>query len=104
MRVKTLLAIGALAWAAGVIAAASPGGRQAPAPAVTAAATPPLFETADRCQACHNGLLTASGRDVSIGVDWRTSMMAQRRARSVLAGGRAPRSSRSSCGGERDRT
>lgn len=76
MRVTTLLAIGAMAWAAGVIAAAAPSGRQAPAPAVTTAPTPPLFETADRCQVCHNSLVTASGRDVSIGVDWRTSMMA----------------------------
>jgi hypothetical protein len=36
----------------------------------------PLFEASDRCQACHNGLLTPSGRDVSIGLDWRASMMA----------------------------
>ena len=35
-----------------------------------------LFETADRCQACHNGLMTPSGQDVSIGIDWRASMMA----------------------------
>ncbi|HEX7282444.1 MAG TPA: hypothetical protein VF239_10335 [Vicinamibacterales bacterium] len=76
MRVKTLLVIGAMAWAAVVIAAAAPAGRQARASAPATAATPPLFETADRCQACHNGLVTPSGRDVSIGVDWRTSMMA----------------------------
>lgn len=35
-----------------------------------------LFETADRCMACHNGLTTPSGEDVSIGFDWRASMMA----------------------------
>ncbi len=40
------------------------------------AGPPQLFETSDRCQACHNGLTTASGRDVSIGLDWRASMMA----------------------------
>jgi hypothetical protein len=34
------------------------------------------FRTSDRCVACHNGLLTASGADVSIGFDWRASMMA----------------------------
>jgi hypothetical protein len=34
------------------------------------------FRTSDRCVACHNGLLTASGDDVSIGFDWRASMMA----------------------------
>jgi hypothetical protein len=34
------------------------------------------FQTSDRCIACHNQLTTASGRDVSIGFDWRSSMMA----------------------------
>jgi hypothetical protein len=36
----------------------------------------PQFQTSDRCVACHNGLLTASGADVSIGFAWRASMMA----------------------------
>jgi hypothetical protein len=36
----------------------------------------PLFRTSDRCIACHNGLSTPSGQDVSIGFDWRPSMMA----------------------------
>ena len=35
-----------------------------------------LFETSDRCVACHNGLSTSTGEDVSIGVNWRASMMA----------------------------
>ncbi len=34
------------------------------------------FQTSDRCVACHNGLLTASGADVSIGFEWRASVMA----------------------------
>ncbi len=34
------------------------------------------FETSDRCVACHNGLSTSTGEDISIGVAWRTSMMA----------------------------
>ncbi len=34
------------------------------------------FQTSDRCVACHNGITTPTGEDVSIGVDWRTSMMA----------------------------
>jgi hypothetical protein len=42
----------------------------------TSTAPPQLFETADRCQACHNNLTSPSGQDVSIGVDWRASMMA----------------------------
>jgi hypothetical protein len=33
------------------------------------------FQTSDRCVACHNGLITSSGEDISIGVNWRTSMM-----------------------------
>jgi hypothetical protein len=36
----------------------------------------PAFHTSDRCVACHNGLKTPSGGDVSIGFDWRTSIMA----------------------------
>jgi hypothetical protein len=34
------------------------------------------FRTSDRCIACHNGLMTPAGEDVSIGFDWRASMMA----------------------------
>jgi len=35
-----------------------------------------LFQTSDRCIACHNGLTTPSGQDISIGFNWRPSMMA----------------------------
>ncbi|HEX6215310.1 MAG TPA: hypothetical protein VFZ38_10850, partial [Vicinamibacterales bacterium] len=34
------------------------------------------FQTADNCMACHNGLTAPSGEDVSFGVAWRASMMA----------------------------
>ena len=34
------------------------------------------FQTSDRCVACHNGITTPTGEDISIGVNWRTSMMA----------------------------
>jgi hypothetical protein len=34
------------------------------------------FPTSDKCLACHNGLTAAGGEDVSIGVAWRASMMA----------------------------
>ena len=34
------------------------------------------FVTSDQCLACHNGLITPSGKNVSIGTDWRTTMMA----------------------------
>ncbi|MEJ2237921.1 MAG: hypothetical protein P8X82_06455 [Gemmatimonadales bacterium] len=35
-----------------------------------------LFRTSDACIACHNDLTAASGEDISIGFDWRSSMMA----------------------------
>ena len=41
-----------------------------------AVVVPDLFITSDRCLACHNGLVTPRGEDVSIGADWRASMMA----------------------------
>lgn len=37
---------------------------------------PRLFQTSDGCMACHNGLLTQGGEDVSIGTAWRATMMA----------------------------
>lgn len=43
---------------------------------LAAAAPGPLFHTADRCMSCHNNLITQGGQDVSIGSDWRGSMMA----------------------------
>src|SRR5262245_32696885 len=35
-----------------------------------------LFRTSDRCVGCHSGVVSPSGEDVSIGYDWRASMMA----------------------------
>jgi hypothetical protein len=43
---------------------------------LAAAQAPNLFITSDRCMACHNGLITPDGRDASIGIGWRSSMMA----------------------------
>jgi hypothetical protein len=40
------------------------------------AQVPQLFVTAERCMACHNGLVTPAGEDISIGVGWRGSVMA----------------------------
>src|ERR1700688_4739683 len=34
------------------------------------------FTTPDRFLACHNGIVTPAGQDVSIGIDWRSGMMA----------------------------
>src|ERR1700756_5898832 len=36
----------------------------------------PEFHTSARSLACHNGLTTPGGEDVSIGFDWRASIMA----------------------------
>jgi cytochrome c551/c552 len=47
--------------------------------ALTVAAAPRLprlFLTSDRCVACHNGIVTPSAEDVSIGTAWGTTMMA----------------------------
>jgi cytochrome c551/c552 len=44
--------------------------------ATVEAQVPNLFVTSESCMACHNGLVTPAGEDVSIGVGWRGSMMA----------------------------
>jgi hypothetical protein len=71
MRIHALF----VAAAALLIGSFTPALSQAPSRAA-ATAPPQLFETADRCQACHNNLMSPSGQDVSIGIDWRASMMA----------------------------
>jgi hypothetical protein len=38
--------------------------------------TDSLFRTADACMVCHNNLTSRAGVDISIGFDWRSSMMA----------------------------
>jgi hypothetical protein len=66
-----------LAWLVSVallsIPAAAPAPQHAAMPAAHAA---PTFETSHNCVACHNGLLTPSGEDISFGVAWRATMMA----------------------------
>ena len=45
-------------------------------PATATAGDPAaVFEQNDRCVACHNGMSADDGSDLSIGVDWRSSMM-----------------------------
>ena len=46
------------------------------APAAVKKSREPAFQTSDRCIACHNELTTPSGKDVSIGFNWRSSIMA----------------------------
>ncbi len=61
-----------------VFAAVSPAavGLGTPMPAEAQSnAAPLLFHTADQCMACHNQLTGPNGADVSIGFNWRSSMM-----------------------------
>jgi hypothetical protein len=57
----------------GTVAAAT---TVASAPGPAGGPSPPLFATSDKCLACHNGMITPSGEDVSIGIAWRGSIMA----------------------------
>jgi hypothetical protein len=50
---------------------ASPAGGQTPTGSEGA-----LFATSDECVACHNGVVSPTGEDVSIGAAWRATMMA----------------------------
>jgi hypothetical protein len=61
-----------------VVAAAAIPAIFAPAPSWAAQTvhTDELFTTSHTCLACHNGLVTSAGEDVSIGFKWRASMMA----------------------------
>ena len=36
-----------------------------------------VFRTSDRCVACHNGLKTREGEDISIGLDWSANIIAK---------------------------
>ena len=55
----------------------APPPRHGPPAKVTASRTYGThFQTSDRCVACHNGMTTSTGEDISIGTTWRTSMMA----------------------------
>lgn len=71
---RVLIAIASLGWTAAVLTASAPETPQSPAR--RGAPVIPLFQTADNCVACHNGLTTAAGEDISIGLSWRGSMMA----------------------------
>lgn len=36
----------------------------------------PSFQSSERCFACHNGMTTSSGKEFSLGLEWRAEMMA----------------------------
>jgi len=66
----------AAALAVAAAAQSQPSGRGGRSDPHAAARYGTHFQTSDRCLACHNGLTTRTGEDVSIGVNWRTSIMA----------------------------
>ena len=72
---RIILLIATAGWATALVLAAAPG-----PPAQSAVKLPAhagtIFQTADNCMACHNGLTTPTGEDISIGATWRASMMA----------------------------
>ena len=66
--------IAAAVWLAAVLVSSPQAqGQQAHGPSAHAGVELP---TSDNCLACHNGLTTPAGEDVSIGTAWRASMMA----------------------------
>ena len=75
---RTLMVGMAATWALAVWLGPVSGVAQEPHGPVAPASVPPddLFQTSSDCLACHNGLTTPAGEDVSIGVQWRASMMA----------------------------
>ncbi|MGQ0646364.1 MAG: hypothetical protein ACT4P7_02265 [Gemmatimonadaceae bacterium] len=64
------------ALAAGIASFAAAGSGTGLSRMPRSAEAPRLFETSDGCMACHNGLTTSAGEDVSIGKAWRATMMA----------------------------
>ena len=73
---RSLALVVATAWLGSMLTvSARQAGPQAAVPAGHAGALN-LFETAQTCMVCHNNLVTPSGEDVSIGTDWRATMMA----------------------------
>ena len=63
IRIFPLLSSAVVMLAAGALAQAPP-------------LAPRFFHAADRCVACHNGVVSPRGQDISFGTDWRPSMMA----------------------------
>jgi hypothetical protein len=79
------MALGATSWLFAFAATVHPADRAQP-PALQFPPPPSahghptkgtsLFTTSENCVACHNGLFTPQGEDVSIGVSWRAGVMA----------------------------
>jgi len=75
-RVSLLLPAFGLWLAAIFVTAGSPVAAQVTNRTVRGAHEGPMFTSSRECMACHNSLVAPSGEDVSIGLAWRASMMA----------------------------
>ena len=74
---RQVLAAAAAGWVVAIWLGAVPGTAQEHGPVPPPGVAPDdLFQLSSDCLACHNGLTTPAGEDVSIGVQWRASMMA----------------------------
>jgi hypothetical protein len=74
---RRVLVSAVAAWVMTAALAPSPRAAQEHGPVPPAGVHPDeIFQAATDCMACHNGLVTPTGEDVSIGVQWRASMMA----------------------------
>ena len=74
-RVSVIVAASTAAWLISLALVASPRAAQPSQPARGSSADA-MFQSADNCVACHNGLTSRSGEDLSIGFAWRASIMA----------------------------
>jgi cytochrome c551/c552 len=73
---RRALLLACLAWLAALVVTTHAQQPPSSARARKAHADLSLFTHSDNCVACHNGLTTPSGEDVSIGSTWRSTMMA----------------------------
>lgn len=65
------------ALAAALLLLAAPGAAQThPGQPQPPQQQPQLFDVAGQCMACHNGIISPDGLDISFGTSWRPSMMA----------------------------
>jgi len=82
MTMNRILPLACVAWMLAFFLAAPRAAQTTAPPPASAAAKPSghmdlsLFTHSENCVACHNNLTTSTGEDVSIGMSWRSTMMA----------------------------
>ena len=70
------LGLAGIVWAASVLVHAQAASTLPVTQTHTVLPAGSIFQASDRCIACHNGLTSTAGEDISIAADWRASMMA----------------------------